>query len=311
VTVPALKVRGLTRRFGARAAIADLDLEVQEGDVYGFLGPNGAGKTTALRCILGLIRSDTGTVEVFGETGRLARRFVGAIVETPSFHDWVSGFENLSLSAAYAGLGPSVAPAEIARVLDRVGLVERSSDRVGTYSLGMRQRLAIARALLGRPRLMLLDEPTNGLDPQGMREVRELVRSLALHDKITVLLSSHLLGEVQAICNRVGILDTGRLRAEGAVAELLAADAAVTTLVEVSSPGEGAAERLKEAALAIDGVELEGAGAHGRVRLRLRGIEPAALNRKLVEAGVEVDALVPERRSLEDVFLEVTSGAPR
>jgi ABC-2 type transport system ATP-binding protein len=146
VPPPALKVRGLTRRFGARAAIADLDLEVQEGDVYGFLGPNGAGKTTALRCILGLIRSDAGTIEVFGETGRLARRFVGAIVETPSFHDWVSGQENLSLSAAYAGLGPGVAQAEIARVLERVGLVERSSDRVGTYSLGMRQRLAIARA---------------------------------------------------------------------------------------------------------------------------------------------------------------------
>ncbi|MEQ1507561.1 MAG: ABC transporter ATP-binding protein [Myxococcota bacterium] len=303
----ALEVRGLTRRFGSRSAVDSLDLTVHEGDVYGFLGPNGAGKTTAIRCVLGLIRHDAGTVTIFGETGLSARRHVGAIVETPAFHDWMSGRDNLASAATYAGLGATAA-AEIDRVLDRVGLTERARDAAGKYSLGMRQRLAIARALLGRPRLLLLDEPTNGLDPAGMREVRDLVRSLALHDKITVFLSSHLLTEIQAICNRVAIVDGGRLKAEGNVAELLAADGSPTIVVEVSSP---APDRLREAVGAMTDVAVEGPGTHGRIRLRLRGIGPEVVNRRLVGAGVDVDALVPERRNLEDVFLEVTTGAPR
>jgi ABC-2 type transport system ATP-binding protein len=307
VSTIALQVRGLTRRFGMRTAVRSLDLTVHEGDVYGFLGPNGAGKTTAMRCMLGLIRNHGGTVEVFGETGRGARRHVGALVETPSFHEWASGRDNLAWSAAYAGLPPATIDAEIARVLDRVGLTERAGDRAGGYSLGMRQRLAIARALLGRPKLLLLDEPTNGLDPSGMREVRDLVRSLALHDKITVFLSSHLLAEVQAICNRVGILDEGSLRAEGEVAALVQSDASPIRIVEVGA----ARDKLEKAVAAWPEVELEGPGTQGRVRLRLKGLEPAALNRRLMEAGVDVDALVPERRNLEDVFLEVTSGAPR
>jgi ABC-2 type transport system ATP-binding protein len=302
-----LQVRGLTRRFGTRVAVRYLDLTVQEGDVYGFLGPNGAGKTTAMRCILGLIRSESGTVEIFGQRGRRALREVGALVETPAFHDWASGRENLRYSAAYAGIAAGAVEAEIARVLDRVGLTERAGDPAGKYSLGMRQRLAIARALLGRPRLLLLDEPTNGLDPGGMREVRDLVRSLALHDKITVFLSSHLLAEVQAICNRVGILDEGTLKAEGDVAELLKGDGSPIRVVEVAAP----IEALTQAVTGWPEVEVEGPGAEGRLRLRLRGLEPAALNKRLVQAGVDVDALIPERRNLEDVFLEVTSGAPR
>ncbi|MEQ1566273.1 MAG: ABC transporter ATP-binding protein [Myxococcota bacterium] len=303
----ALQVRGLTRHFGSRTAVRSLDLSVHEGDVYGFLGPNGAGKTTALRCILGLIRADSGTVEIFGETGRSARRFVGAMVETPAFHEWASGRDNLAYSAAYAGLSSKAAGIEIERVLERVGLTERARDPAGRYSLGMRQRLAIARALLGRPRLLLLDEPTNGLDPAGMREVRDLVRSLALHDKITVFLSSHLLAEVQAICNRVGILDDGSLRAEGEVNELLRSDGSPVLVVEVGAPKAS----LESAVAGWPEVEVEGPGMHGRVRLRLKGLDAATLNRRLLEAGVAVDALVPERRNLEDVFLEVTSGAPR
>ncbi len=274
----ALEVRGLTRRFGGRTAVRELDLTVHEGDVYGFLGPNGAGKTTAMRCILGLIRSDSGTIRIFGEQGLAARRHVGALVETPTFHSWLSGRRNLELSCAYAGLTGSAARGEVDRVLERVGLAERARDRAGAYSLGMKQRLAIARALLGKPRLMLLDEPTNGLDPQGMREVRELVRSLALHDRITVFLSSHLLAEVQAICNRVAILTEGALRAEGA---------------------------------ALDGVTPEGPGREGRLRLRVQGLEIPELVRRLVAANVPVGSVVPEKRDLEEVFLEVTTGAPR
>ncbi|MFT4623642.1 MAG: ABC-2 type transport system ATP-binding protein [Myxococcota bacterium] len=300
----ALEVRGLTRNYGARTAVADLDLTVQAGDVYGFLGPNGAGKTTAMRCILGLIRSNAGTVRLFGEAPSVrARRHVGAIIETPAFHAWLSGRANLVLAAAYAGLAGKEAAVEVDRVLARVGLAERGGDRAGTYSLGMKQRLGIARALLGRPRLLMLDEPTNGLDPRGMREMRELIRSLALHDGITVFISSHLLQEVQAICNRVGILQEGRLRAEGEVATLLTGTA--ERVVEVGATDDGALSAALEGRADI---EVLGAGANGRVRVRLSaGLDAAALNKALVTADVPVEALVPETRSLEDVFLEVTT----
>ena len=300
----ALEVRGLTRTYGSRAAVADLDLTVHVGDVYGFLGPNGAGKTTAMRCILGLIRSNAGTVRLFGEPrSDHSRRHVGAIIETPAFHGWLPGTTNLMLAAAYAGLTGAAATAEVKRVLARVGLAERGTDKAGTYSLGMKQRLGIARALLGRPRLLMLDEPTNGLDPRGMREMRELIRSLALHDGITVFVSSHLLAEVQSIGNRVGIIQDGRLRAEGRVTELLSG--ATERIVEIGSSDLPA---LHAALDGRDDVDVLGAGAHGRVRVRLtQELRPAALNRALVSADLDVDAFVPETRSLEDVFLEVTT----
>jgi len=300
----ALEVQGLTRWFGRRAAVKQLDLNVHPGDVYGFLGPNGAGKTTAMRCILGLIRSDAGSVSIFGQPRSFASlSSVGAIVETPAFHAWLTGRDNLNLAAAYAGLSPGQARDEIARVLERVGLTERAGDRAGSYSLGMKQRLAIARALLGRPKLLLLDEPTNGLDPRGMREVRDLIRSLALNDKITVFISSHLLGEVQAICNRVGIIQEGTLRAEGAVAELLDANAA-ERILEIDSTDEPGLRSILEG---MDDVEILGPGASGRLRVRLgRDTAIGAVNRRLVQADIEVTALVPQTRNLEDVFLEVT-----
>jgi len=300
----ALEVKGLTRSYGRRAAVKQLDLAVRTGDVYGFLGPNGAGKTTAMRCILGLIRCDSGQVSVFGRPRTFASLTdVGAIVETPAFHAWLTGRDNLNLAAAYAGLTPKRAHDEIARVLERVGLTERSGDRAGTYSLGMKQRLAIARALLGRPKLLLLDEPTNGLDPRGMREVRDLIRSLALNDQITVFISSHLLGEVQAICNRVGIIQQGTLRAEGSVADLLDANA-TERILELASSDERA---LRAALEGMKDVDVLGPGTSGRLRVRLGGDATSAiLNRRLVLADIEITALVPETRNLEDVFLEVT-----
>ena len=305
--VSALQVRGLTRRFGGRVAVQQLDLTVHEGDVYGFLGPNGAGKTTAMRCILGLIRRDSGTIEIFGENGLRARRHVGALVETPTFHSWLSGRRNLELSCAYAGLTGATARAEVDRVLDRVGLTERANDKAGAYSLGMKQRLAIARALLGCPRLMLLDEPTNGLDPQGMREVRELVRSLALHDRITVFLSSHLLAEVQAICNRVAILTEGSLRAEGEVAQLLAGEASPTTVVEVGSTDAAA---LQAAVTAMSDVTAEGPGREGRLRLRVQGLPVPELVQRLVGAGVPLESVVPEKRDLEEILSDSVMFGP-
>jgi ABC-2 type transport system ATP-binding protein len=303
----ALSIRGLSHRFGGRHAVRSLDITVQEGDVYGFLGPNGAGKTTVIRCVLGLLRPSEGEIRIFGATGTESRRRVGAIVETPAFHGFLTGRDNLRVAAAYAGLAGRHAEEEVARVVERVGLAERAADLAGGYSLGMRQRLAIARALLGRPKLLLLDEPTNGLDPQGMREVRDLVRSLALHDQITVFLSSHLLGEIQAICNRVGILTEGQLRAEGPVADLLAQSASPRVWVEL-----GADAAAVEAALqGVAGIAIEGPGAEGRVRVALTGVPVGDLVRRLVEAGVSVEAVVPEKRNLEDVFLEVVSGAAR
>ncbi|MDP2307240.1 MAG: ABC transporter ATP-binding protein [Pseudomonadota bacterium] len=300
----ALRVRGLARRYGSRAAVDNLDLDVRPGDLYGFLGPNGAGKTTAIRCILGLIRRDAGTVEILGNADPVTQRAgVGAMVETPRFHEWLSGRANLEVACAYAGRGT---PAEIDRALERVGLAARKNDRVRGYSLGMKQRLGIARALVGEPRLLVLDEPTNGLDPRGMREVRELLVELARRDKLTVFVSSHLLSEVEAMCNRVGIIDKGVLKAEGRMDELLAM-AAGRRQVEVAVDDRANAVR---ALAGIPGAEIVGDGTDGRIRVALDNLDAAGLNRALVLAGVGVNELLPRTGSLEELFLSVTSAEP-
>jgi ABC-2 type transport system ATP-binding protein len=276
---------------------------VGEGDLYGFLGPNGAGKTTAIRCMLGLIRKDEGEVSLFGETSPVRQRsFVGALVETPAFHGGLSGWENLSLSAAYAGT-PDPEPA-IRESLERVGLLGREREPVRAYSLGMRQRLGIARALVGRPRILILDEPTNGLDPRGMKEVRDLLRGLARKDGLTVFVSSHLLGEVQLLCNRVGILEKGRLVYEGDVSGIgdRASDEAL--IVDVGSPDPVG---LRAILAGVAGATVQGDGEAGRVRVALKGLDIPALNAALVAAGTRVEALVPVERNLEDLFLSMTS----
>ncbi len=296
----ALEVQGLSRRFGSRVALSGLNLVVEPGDIYGFLGPNGAGKTTALRCILGLIRADAGKVAIFGETDPVRRRrHVGALVETPHFYEWLSGRANLALACAYAGLKPAEVVDE---ALTRVGLLDRGDDPVKAYSLGMKQRLGLARAILGRPKLLLLDEPTNGMDPQGMRDVRELIGRLARTDGLTVLVSSHLLYEVEALATRVGILRTGKLVAEGDVRELLGGP---VTRVEVGAPDMAA---LGAALAEIGGATVEGEGEHGRVLVSLDGLDAAGLNRALHQKGVSVEALVGRGRSLEDLFISLVGG---
>lgn len=203
----ALVTKGLSRQFGQRWALADLSLKVEPGEVFGFLGPNGAGKTTAIRCILGLIAPTSGTVEILGESDRTRRlRGVGSMVETPAFHLFLSARENLRVSAAYGGLDHT----GIGAVLDAVGLADRADERVSGFSLGMRQRLGLARAMLGGPRVMILDEPTNGMDPRGINEVRTLIQDLKSRG-VAVLMSSHLLAEVSQVCDTVGILSEGRL----------------------------------------------------------------------------------------------------
>ena len=209
----ALVTKNLSRRFGQRWALADLSLTVEPGEVYGFLGPNGAGKTTAIRCILGLIRPTSGSVAIMGESDRVRRLTrVGAMVETPAFHTFLTARENLRVSADYG----DIAHAGIARVLDAVGLTDRADERVSEFSLGMRQRLGLARAMLGEPRVMILDEPTNGMDPRGIGEVRALIQDLKSQG-VAILMSSHLLAEVSQVCDTVGILSEGRLVHTGPV----------------------------------------------------------------------------------------------
>ncbi len=284
----------------------NLDLRVEQGDLYGFLGPNGAGKTTAIRAILGLIQRDSGQVEVFGERHPVWQRAeIGSLVETPTFSEWLSGRNNLRIAAAYAGRGTE---ADIDEALERVGLRERAGERVRGYSLGMKQRLGIARALLGKPKLLVLDEPTNGLDPRGMKEIRELLKELVRRDRLTVFVSSHLLAEVEAMCNRVGILDRGELKAEGTVAELVkrlggAVQVEVGVAIHDRPSALGVFEKL-------GGIEVTGEGEEGRMLLTLRGVEPAALNRALVQGGIDVGALVPRAGTLEELFLSVTSSEP-
>ncbi len=302
--VSVLRLSGLRRSFGSRVAVDNLSLDVRAGDLYGFLGPNGSGKTTAIRCILGLIARDSGDIEVCGQRDPvLQRQEVGAMVETPRFYDWMSARANLQVACAYAGRGSSD---DIDLALRRVGLSERAGEAVRGFSLGMRQRLGIARALVAKPRLLILDEPTNGLDPRGMKEIRELLVDLVRTDGLTVFVSSHLLAEVEQMCNRIAIIDGGKLISEGSVDALTRRsqeEKGSAVQVEIAV-GPAAAARARLAQMA--GVQLIGEGEHGRLRLALTGITIAQLNRELVKADLEVEALIPLHGSLEDVYLAST-----
>jgi ABC-2 type transport system ATP-binding protein len=291
-----LRATGLTKRYSSGVLAVDgVDLAVHRGEVYGFLGPNGAGKTTTMRMLLGLIRPTSGTVDLLGEPpgapAGLAR--VGALVESPGFYPYLSGLDNLRILARYRGVPRS----QIDAMLDAVDLSDRAGDRFATYSLGMKQRLGVASALLGDPELLVLDEPTNGLDPAGMADMRTLVRRLGAEGR-AVLLSSHLLGEVQQVCDRVGVISGGRLISESTVAELRGRAA----LVVAATPLDVAARRAVQL-LGADQVQVVGAG----LRLTAGEDEAAEINRELVAAGVEVSELRREERSLEEVFLEMTT----
>ena len=293
--------RGLVKRYGEIVAVDSVDLTVERGDVFGYLGPNGAGKTTSLRMMLGLIRPTDGSVELFGRDplvdGAKALDGVAGFVEGPRFYPYLSGRRNLELLAAYDE--PS-SRGRIDEVLDIVELRDRAKDRVGGYSHGMRQRLGIASALLRQPRLLLLDEPTTGLDPAGMRDMRDLVRRLAA-EGITVLLSSHLLGEVEELCNRVAIVSRGSIVYEGALSELLAV-ASTGYRLRSTEP-----ERARVVALAQTGVEDVELVA-GELRFQADEEAVAALSVALGQARVGVTALVPETASLEELFLGLTEG---
>jgi len=292
-----VETKDLTKRYGPRILAVDrVNLTVCRGEVYGFLGPNGAGKTTTLRMLLGLIRPTSGTASVLGrapgEPESLAR--VGALVESPAFYPYLSGRDNLRVIARYAG----VPKARIEAALELVDLADRARDKFATYSLGMKQRLGVAATLLKDPELLILDEPTNGLDPAGMADMRDLIRSLGTGER-TVLLSSHLLGEVQQICDRVGVISGGRLIAESTVEELRGQGA----LLVAAQPLDRARERA-EKLLGVGRVET----LDGTLRLEADPATAGRINRELVGANVEVTELRRVERTLEEVFLEITKG---
>ncbi len=295
-----MEVRGLVKRYGDSAVVDSVDLTVEEGDIYGYLGPNGAGKTTTLRMLLGLIRRDGGTVRLFGRDpaeGIAALEGVAGFVESPTFYPYLTGRENLRLLGSLDGRADRLV---VDGVLDRVGLLDRAGDRVGTYSLGMRQRLGIAASLMRSPRLLVLDEPANGLDPAGMRDMRTLVSGLP-EQGVTVVYSSHLLADVEEVCNRVAIVNNGRIAFEGRLDELRASS--------------GGAYRIETG---NDLLALATLRANGAPEARLeRGVlwfdgpQPVVdrITIALGRAGIPVRQLAREQRSLEDLFFTVTEAA--
>jgi ABC-type multidrug transport system ATPase subunit len=296
-----IRTEGLTKRFGGLVAVDGLDLDVGEGDLFGFLGPNGSGKTTTVRMLLGLVFATSGRIEVLGRPmPRAAREVlpqVGSLVEGPAFYPHLSGRANLALFDAAGPRPTGDRRRRIDDALARVGLDRVGRRPVRAWSSGMRQRLGLAAALLRAPRLLVLDEPTNGLDPHGMREIRDLLVELVAGGT-TVFLSSHLLAEVELICTRAAIVDRGRLVAQDRVEALLGP----TGRVLISTPDVGAAADL---AAALPGVRL-GERRPDRLAVDLNGTAPEALNRRLVDGGVRVRELVVERPTLEDVFLRLT-----
>lgn len=293
-----IEARELTKRYGEKTLAVDgVSLRVRRGEVYGFVGPNGSGKTTTLRMLLGLVRPTSGNAIVLGEKpgaeAGLAK--IGAMVEAPAFYPFLSGWDNLQFLANHAGTPKT----RIRAVLDQVELSARAGDKFGTYSLGMKQRLGVAAALLKDPELLILDEPTNGLDPAGMAEMRTLIRSLG-QGRRTVLLSSHLMAEVEMVCDRVVVIRSGKIVAKGTVDELRGKDR-----LRICADPLGKARTLVEALPEVERVE----EVEGGLRVHADTDLAASINRALIEANVSVSEVRIDRASLEEAFLHLTKGS--
>jgi ABC-2 type transport system ATP-binding protein len=295
-----VETNDLTKTYGGGVKAVDrVSLTVWRGEVYGFLGPNGAGKTTTLRMLAGLITPTAGSASVHGEEpgSQRALERTGALIESPGFYPYLSGRDNLRVVARYAGVGDR----RVAAVLDTVDLTDRAGARYAGYSLGMKQRLGVAAALLKDPELLILDEPTNGLDPAGMRDMRALIRELGARGH-TVLLSSHLLGEVEQLCDRVGVISGGRLLTESTVLELRGR----AGLLVAAEPFDRARQTL-ERLVGADNVAV----ADGRFRLRTEPDQAGRVSRALADDDVTLTELRPLERTLEEVFLEMTGEERR
>ncbi|SFL95519.1 ABC-2 type transport system ATP-binding protein [Paenibacillus sp. 1_12] len=294
-----LSVKGLRKVIGKREIIQSLDFDLRRGEVFGFLGPNGAGKTTTIRMLVGLIRPTAGSIQVCGYDLHTqfpeAMRNLGCIVENPELYTYLSGWANLQY---FARMMDGIDDARIAEVVKLVGLSARIHDKVKTYSLGMRQRLGIAQALLGNPRVLILDEPTNGLDPSGIREMREFIRYLAEKEGLSVLVSSHLLSEIQLMCDRVAIISKGRIVRVDKVHTLLAQQERVSWRLHPLDKGIQVLSGL------ADSVETRGE----LLITSYNEQEIGRWNQILVEAGVTVTEISRKLPSLEDLFIELTGG---
>jgi len=303
--VPAIvEVERLSKSFGRVLALSEVSFAVNEGEVFGFLGPNGAGKTTTIRILLGLLHGDGGTARIGGhdcwiDHARASRHF-GATLEQPGFYGFLSGRDNLRQFARM--LGP-VDEKQISELLDLVGMTERGDDKVKRYSMGMRQRLALAQALLGKPRLLVLDEPTNGLDPNGIHGLRILLRKLATEQGLTIFFSSHLLSEVEELCDRVVVLHRGEVKASGPLSELMNVKG-YRYRIDVSD-----VDKAREVVRAVDGARAESGTIKDSINVTADRDIARQINYALVSAGVGVDQLVRTQHGLEDVYIQLT-GVP-
>ncbi|MEX1139714.1 MAG: ABC transporter ATP-binding protein [Bacteroidota bacterium] len=300
---PILQTAGLSKQFKKRFAVRNLDLEVFPGDIYGFLGPNGAGKSTTIRMLLTLIKPTEGDVRLFGHSvlkdRSAALKSVGGMVEKPDFYLYLSAVRNLEIVGALNG---GTTAKRIFEVLELVGLKERAHDRVKTFSHGMKQRLGIAQALLSDPELIILDEPTNGLDPQGTKEIRELILTLSRERKKTIVLSSHLLSEIELVANRMGVINRGELVVQGDVKSLL--DAGEHHVMINGSPSVRIQKVLASRKSKVRSFRKQGSSFQAVMDLR----DVPALVGLLVRNGVKIESVIP-RRSLEDYFLSITESS--
>ena len=301
-----IEVRGLTKKFGSLTAVNNLDLNVYRGDVFGFLGPNGAGKSTTIRMLLSLIKPTGGEMKIFGKSITKNRKEifskVGAIVEKPDFYLYLSAYKNLEILGKLSGADTS--KKKIMEMLELVGLEKRYKSKVKTYSHGMKQRLGLAQALLHDPELIILDEPTTGLDPQGMKEIRDLIIYLSREKGKTIFLSSHILHEVELIATRMIIISKGTAQVEGTVEELLKSEKVVVTF-EV--------DKIEEALKTVNESKWKEdfkSSTKSEINFELTKNEIALLNKHLIEKGISVSAVVPVR-SLEDYFLRITEGGTK
>ncbi|MCC2545004.1 ATP-binding cassette domain-containing protein [Hymenobacter sp. BT175] len=294
-----LELNQLSKSYGRNQALQNLSLAVEAGSVYGLLGPNGSGKTTTLGLALGVLRASGGTVKWFGsEPTAATRRRIGALLETPNFFPYLTARQNLVLTAETKRIGTG----SVAAVLDTVGLGTRQHEPIKGFSLGMKQRLAIGAALLGQPEVLVLDEPTNGLDPQGIAEVRDLVQRLAGEGR-TIILASHLLDEIEKVCTHVAVLQKGQLRTAGPVNSILNAADRVVVRLAAGVP----AAKLQQALSALPAVHDVKPETNGAVSMQLAAdFGPADLNRALFDQGLVLASLEVRHRSLEAQFLELT-----
>jgi ABC-type multidrug transport system ATPase subunit len=296
-----LRTRNLSKSFGKRWAVRDLNIHVCRGDVFSFLGPNGAGKSTTIRMILTLLMPSSGSIEIFGEDLQKNRSAVLSrvcgIVEKPDFYLYLSAYQNLEILGS---MTRSIRSHEIMEGLELVGLTSRAFEKVKTFSHGMKQRLGIAQALLTKPELIILDEPTAGLDPQGMKEVRDLVKKLSAESKMSIFLSTHLLSEVEQVATRMAVINRGELIAQGSVPELLGREP--TDYSIQVWPDNAALELMRK----LSWVEVLSSEI-GKVEVRIEGGRASELNRFLITNGIEVTSFYPHR-TLEDFFLKITRG---